>query len=524
MSADAPRFLDRLTANVMTMRSALMRKLLQYDDRRDINAECGYPETNPTAIDYRSMYDRHGVAQRVVNLYPEERWRRDVNIMENREADQTDFERTFDGLQKKCNVLYYIQRLDKISGIGRFGVMLFGLNDGLKLDQPVKGFKDDGTVNEKDRGELEVTFIRVFDESLIRISEFERDERNPRFGLPKYYTLKFADPTSSPEGDSAPPEQYTELKVHWSRVVHAADNRVTSEIIGASRQLVVWDRLLDMRKIFGGNGEMYWRGAFNGISLESHPNLEDVEIDVSATRDQLDLYMNGLQRYLVLSGMSAKSLAPNVASPEPHFKTALLGITIPLACPYRVFVGSEQASQASTQDIETWRGRMNKTNTDYTGPQLVVPVIQRLIDYGAVAPPDKPEEGMEVGTFEAEFPDLNEQDDTTKIENSSKLTEAIAKYIQSGASELIPEKEFLTMILNFDDDEAEAILEAAEQRMEEEREAEMELASHLEERISDDDTLRLAPPEGTERIPEPGENPRTPGGGAGNKPPQRNRD
>lgn len=488
--------LKSLVANAMSMRAAFMKQMM--DPRRDIDKECGYPEHDPNAHQLRRMYDRSGIAQRVVHLYPEERWRREVDVRENKDADNTDFETTFKSLQKKSNILYYIQRLDKVSGIGRFGVLLMGVNDGKPLDQPVDGVSPDGTW--RDGLEYECLFMRVFDESLVDIAAYQTDPTNPRFGEPTYYNIKFADPTTVSHGTGVNPNNHIQRKVHWSRIVHAADNRVTSEIIGTSRQLVVWNRLLDLRKIQGGNGEMYWKGAFNGVSLESHPSLEDVDLDFDDSKEQLDLYMNGLQRYLITSGMSAKTLQPSVASPEPHFKTALMGITIPLACPYRVFLGSEQASQASTQDIETWRGRMNKTNKDYTGPELVHPVIQRCIDLGFIAPPDKPEDGMETGTFEVDFPDLNEQSDETRIENGAKLTEAVAKYVQSGASELIPELEFLTVILGIEEGEAEAILEAAEKRNEEEDAAEKALNDALRETVDGEEDLRLTPPEGAERF------------------------
>ena len=160
---------------------------------------------------------------------------------------------------------------------------------------------------------------------------------------------------------------------------------------------------------------------------------------------------------------------------------------------------------ASTQDIETWRGRMNKRNADKTGPMIVTPVIQRLIDVGAIAPPDKPEEGMEEGTFDTCFPDLNAPTDENQTDQAAKMTEAISKYVQSGAAELIPEKEFLTKVLHFDPDEADAILEAADKRIEEEEEAQQELERKLTERVAGDPSLRVSPPEGTERIPDPAE-------------------
>ncbi len=498
--SDVPNIqaVDRMVQNAMTMRQQFLKQM--FDPRRNIEEECGYPEVNPSAMELRRMYDRHGLASRVVGLKPEECWQLDPEIRENEDSELTEFEDAFKTFQEQHNLIHFMMRADEISGIGRYGIMLFGLDDGQQLHQPVAGISEDGTPTPRP-GNHRVTFLRVFDESLVDVVDWEQDPTNPRFGEPKFYHISFVDPTTSTEGTSSQPDHSIQKKVHWSRVIHLCDERTTSEVVGNSRQLVVWDRLLDARKIFGGNGEMYWRGAFPGVSVESQPQNEDVELDIAATRDQMELYMNGLQRYLMTTGMTAKSLTPQVASPEPHFKTMLLGITIPLKVPYRIFVGSEQASMASTQDIETWRGRMNTRNQRYTIPNVIKPVVQRLIDYGALPTPQATDD-RGYPMFKVVFPDLNAPTDEQKLTNAAAMTEAMAKYVQSGSSELIPEREFLTIIMDFDEEQADAILEAAMQRINDQEEEQAALDEALSERLSTDPTLRLAPPEGAERIPE----------------------
>lgn len=494
--------LNQLAMDAYTMRRSILNKM--FDPRRDIDTECGYPKADPSAHDFRRMYDREGVASRVCKLYPQESWARDLTIKENEECDDTDFERAFKSFQRKHNILHYMRRADVMSGIGRFGVIMFGLDDNKRLEEPVEGSNEDGTWNETPT-EKEVTFIRVFDESLIDIASYETDETNPRFGQPKFYNITFEDPRNQPHGTGSQPMKQTQSKVHWTRCVHLADNRTSSEIVGSSRQLVVWNRLLDCRKIQGGTGEMWWRGAFPGISLESQQN-EDIDfdsLDFSETREDLEMYMNGLQRYLINVGMNAKSLAPQIASPEHHFKITIMGIAIPLCCPYRVFMGSEQASMASDQDISTWRERMNGRNDDYTNPMVVQPIVQRLIDFGVLPKPDKPDDGLDAGYFAGDFPDLNAPSDKEKIENMSKIVEAMAKYVQSGMAELIPEREFLTLIMDMSQAQADNIMEAAEGRIEEEEAAQAAMEERLAARVEADPNMRLTPPEGAERIPEP---------------------
>jgi hypothetical protein len=54
-----------LTTNEVTSRRELLKSLL--DPRRDINYECGYPETETISVrDYKQMYERESVGTRVV--------------------------------------------------------------------------------------------------------------------------------------------------------------------------------------------------------------------------------------------------------------------------------------------------------------------------------------------------------------------------------------------------------------------------------------------------------------------------
>src|SRR6185312_3650467 len=149
------------------------------------------------------------------------------------------------------------------------------------------------------------------------------------------------------------------VRVHWSRVIHIADNLRNSEIFGVPRMQPVYNRLLDLRKLYGGSAEMYWAGAFPGLSLETNPQLGgDVLIDQSAVRSMMGQYRNGLQRYLQLTGMSAKVLSPTVVDPTQQVDKQIEAICIELTIPVRVFKGSERGELASNQDDSTWNDRV----------------------------------------------------------------------------------------------------------------------------------------------------------------------
>lgn len=446
--------------NAMTTRADILKKL--FDPRRDIDEECGYPKTI-TEAQYRRMYDR-GLGRRVVDLYPSETWKEFPRIYEDPDPEATTpFERALEVLEDKKHIMHYMQRADELSGIGHYGVILWGIADGAAtLADPVDGYEGWEELT-GDPGYMAPTrrllYIRVLDESLVRIAEYERDVMSPRYGMPVYYSITLADPRTLESGATESPPDYTEQRVHWTRITHIADNRKTSEIIGSPRQEPVWDRLYDLRKVLSGNGEMFWKGGFPGFSLETQPGYENATLDEETTRQAMFDYMNGMQRYINLVGMSAKSLSPQVADPTASFESQIKAICVTLGVPYRVFMGIEEGVVAGDQATNAWEGRLKNRQTRYVTPMIIDPVLQRLIDFG-VLPPTKEPSGWTV-----EWPDQTEptEDETATV--AVKKTEAMAKYVGGGVDVLVPPLEFLTLILGMDDDTAMSILDAAVERI-----------------------------------------------------------
>jgi hypothetical protein len=458
-------------SSISLMRKNILTKLL--DPRRDIDIECGYP-SDISAQQFRYLYDREGIAERVVSIYPSECWAVDPKIKENEESDETEFETTFDQLQRSLNLWSYLSRIDVMSGIGRYGVLLLGLDDGKNLSEPVEGISETG--EKVGNAQHKLLYLRVFDESLIDIGSFERDESNPRFGQPIYYNITFGT-----IGEGINLDEGTIARVHWTRVIHVADNRLSSETFGVSRMRPVYNRLYDLRKLLGGSAEMFWKGAFPGYSFEVNPDLGDVELDTVALRAEFDSYSNGLQRYLALAGVQAKSLSPQVANPEAHINAQIKAIAITLGVPHRIFMGSEAAQLASSQDKQTWNNRVKHRQDKYVIPYVIRPFVDRLIAFGILP---------EVEDYEVRFADLSTPSEEDKARVAGIQIEAISKYVQSGADALVPPMEFLTVIMGLTTDQAEAILMAAadqiDQDMIDEEAYEQELIDEEEEPVEEE--------------------------------------
>ena len=297
-------------------------------------------------------------------------------------------------------------------------------------------------------------YMRVFDESLIQITRYEADTTNSRFGQPVMYLVTINDPKEMHSGIGL---TTATISVHWSRVIHVADNLNSSEVFGVPRMRPVWNRLCDLKKLYGGSAEMYWKAAFMGLALETHPQLGgDVQLDITELRQQLERYQNSLQRYLAIEGTHVNPLAPQVVSPADHIDKEIEAICVQLDVPKRKFMGSERGELASSQDDGDWNGTLMERQTNYLTPKIIIPFVDRLIMIGILPPPTQ---------YKLKWPDLNSLEADEQAQIGLQQTQAIAAYMQGGCDALISPQDYLVYVLGFDEEEAEAILDNTHQHL-----------------------------------------------------------
>lgn len=454
--------LVNMTTNLLLSRTAALEGRSLDPPNRDYDKECGYPSDNPTLDQYRQMVERVGVATRVNSVFSSESWSIEPQIFQVEDPRVTAFERAWKKLVFRMNPFHYLERADEMSGIGRFGILLLGIDDGKALDQPVDGIDEKGQkvtrTSDKSRNLL---YLRVFPEYLVTVQEVEKDPNNPRFNEPIMYRIKTSDPRDMQSESSLVSDENTQtseggvvdLDVHWTRVIHIADNRGTSEIYGTPRLKAVYNYILDVRKVVGGSAEMFWKGAFPGISFETFPELTaEAELDAESVKKEIEAYSNGLQRYMRLVGMSAKSLAPQVADPSNHLTSLLQLICATIQVPLKVFMGSESGHLASTEDSVAWNRRLKKRQNTYITPMILKPFINRLM-YVDILP--------WVEEYNIEWRDLNVLSDTDKAQISLQKAQALLQYVTSGTYTLVPPRMFLELVLGFSTDEAKTIIDNA---------------------------------------------------------------
>jgi hypothetical protein len=440
----------RFLLNETTLRREAIAKLL--NPGKDINYECGYPDSIATT-DYRQMYDRESVAWRVVRVLPEECWKSPPSIYETEKAEKTQWDKAWSDLQTHRSIIQYMQRIDILSGIGRFGVLLLGISDGKNLNEPVEGI-DEMTGEKTGNAKYELMYLKALDENAVEIDKKEGDKTSPRYGMPKLYSIDFDKGTGE--------VRQVNTKVHWTRVVHIADNRDTSDVYGTPRMQPVYNRLLDIRKVLSGSGEMFWKGGFPGYNAVFDPKvvtpdmIQD-ETFVAAIKENLKTEIQklfaGMQRVTGLVGMELKSLQPQVADPKGHFDTHLRGVALALGVPYRIFIGTEEAKLASSQDVRNWNSRVANRQTNYLDPMLIRPVVDRLMAFGVLP---------EAKQYTIEWPDLNIVTEKDAAEVARIVTEALARYVTGDVAPIFPPLEYFTKILGMEQDEAEEVIRASQ--------------------------------------------------------------
>lgn len=483
----------RMMLNAYTERIDLLRRAMGRKPavNIDVERECSYPDAL-LIEDYYDEFRRNGIARRLVKLMPEETWETPPELWEDDDPlMETPFEQAWQHLVKRLHVWSILHRADVLSGIGRYGVVLIGFSDGDDLAKPVPGLEEvlkarflkppeakakqanssstttttpsptDPTVKAPatppttadNATKRQVLYLQTYSERHATVTKHETNTKHWRFGLPTEYSIQIASGTEGAIGDGN--EQATStITVHWTRVLHVCDNRMSNDTYSESRMEHGFHRLIDMKRLLGGSAMMFWQGAFPGISFEVPPDVAaEVDIDVEAIRSEFVKYTEGLQRFLALSGVQAKQLMPTVASPKDHFEVQMAALCVGEGVPLRKFLGSEEGKQAADQDAISWNKRVRRRQLLYVTPYIIEQFVELLIAAQAVPEP--------ADALKIEWEDLNEPSDGEKATTANTRMDAIQKYVASGADTLIPPEFFLTLILGFTEDEAQSMLEAA---------------------------------------------------------------
>ena len=425
---------DRLAIyTALLSRAQLAAKLgYQYDGNRDVYEALGYPK-QLYYTDYFAKYERHDIAKAVVKRPITAAWRGQVRIEQAGVDNETSFEKMWKKLWISLGLKSRFIRLDKLSTLGEYGVLLLGLDDmsnGSDWRRPVKS------------GTRELLYVRPLSQQAATISTIEKDRSNPRYGLPETYNIALA----NADGSSGPT-----LSVHHSRVIHVPGELLESETYGEPALKCIFNRLIDLERIVGGSGEMFWRGARPGYQGEVDKDFTVTDTMRQLLEAQLDEFENNLRRFMINEGISLKALETQVADPRNHVLVQLQMISAETGIPIRILIGSERGELASTEDKTTWLELVQTRQEDYMEMQILRPFIERCIDYGVLPKPGRRD-------YQIIWPDLFSPSEKERAEIGKIRASALQSYLNNPKAPLVvPPEIFYEFMLGLTNEELEHV-------------------------------------------------------------------
>ena len=434
--------------NIQVLSALIDRALLsarlgeQYGGDRDIYEALGYP-VQIEYSEYASKYLRQDIASAVINRPVNATWRGDVEIMEAGDDKETALEKAWKDLEEELGLKSRFIRLDKLAGIGKYGVLVLGLDDVKK--------KDDAKLPVV--GKRKLMYVKPLGQDNAKIASWETKPGNKRYGLPVLYDITIVD--SSTKATSV-------LQVHHSRIIHIVDGKLESEIEGQPRLENVYNRLMDLEKLTGGDAEMFWRGARPGYQGKVDKDYQLTQEMKDGLEDTVDEFEHNLRRIMVNEGIDLEALAQQVADPANHVDIQIQMISAATGIPKRILTGSERGELSSAQDKDEWMTYVQARRKEYAEPLILRPFIDRCIEYGIL--PKASTEGYSV-----KWEDLFAISESERVTIGKGRSEALSKYVSSPVGEAVmPPEAFLRYCMGFDEDEIEIILEMQEAFVKEE--------------------------------------------------------
>jgi len=419
----------------------------QYGTDRNLYKALGYPETEITFEEFLSRYLRQDIAKAVIDRPVKATWQGPLEILESGEKEDTPLEKAWRELDKRLSLKSKFARCDRLTGIGSYGVLLLGLNDVKKKED----FERPVNKNVK----LRLDYVKPFSSKSAQISSFVSDSSNPRYGMPEIYDISVNDVESNNIASS--------IKVHYTRVIHVVEDPLESEIYGIPRLEAIYNRLMDLEKVVGGDAEMFWRGARPGYQGKVDKDYQMTPAAEADLKDQIDEFEHNLRRFLINEGIEISALEQQIADPSSHVDSLLKMISAVTSIPIRILVGSERGELASSQDWIQWLSYIQARREEFAEVAIVRPFVDKCIEYGILPKPV-------TGTYSVKWADPYAQSEMARVEIGMKRAGAIREYTYNiSEQDVVPVDAFLEFCLGFTQDQIELIHQMREKEIEEEQ-------------------------------------------------------
>lgn len=436
-----------LSERLQTMSQILSRAQLaskmgySYSDDRDLYEVLGY-DTDIDYEDYAALYTRLDIAQAIINRPVGMTWKGPLTIMESDDDKESPLEKIWNELENELKLKKNFIRLDKLTCLGHYGVLLLGLDD-------VKEQKD--FEREVKGGTRKLLYVKAFSEDAATINSYVTSTTDKRYGLPLIYSIEL----TNSEGASST------ILVHYTRVIHVTQGLLESEVEGTPTLEAVYNRLKDLEKLVGGSAEMFWRGARPGYQLKMDKDVTITTETANDLQDQMDEFDHNLRRFFTTKGGDIVPLSPQVQSPKDHVDIQIQMISAVTGIPKKILTGTERGELASSQDQEAWLSMIQTRREEYAEPSIIRPFVDRLIELKILP---KPAEDYFVN-----WQDLFSRSDKDMAEVGKIRADALKQYASvPGVEQVVPAEAFFEFMLGFDDDQIGRIKEMQKAQVNEE--------------------------------------------------------
>ncbi len=430
-------------ASTLVARAELGNRMgISYDGDRNLYQALGYKETLAYK-DFVTQFIRQDIARAVIERPVKVTWSGPLSVIESKDAETTNLEKDWVALERYLKLKSMFVRLDKLTGLGRYGVLLLGFDDVTNVQNwatPVK------------KGKRKLLYVRPLGESSAIIDTWVTDTTNERYGLPELYNVILTQPQNGASTFNIASGVGTTIKVHYSRVIHVVENAMESETEGTPRLEVVFNRLQDLEKLVGGSAEMFWRGARPGYAGEVDKEYSMGTPEKEALKDQIDEYEHNLRRLFINQGVKLQALATQISDPKSHVDVQLMMISAVTGIPKRILSGSERGELASSQDAAEWIAFVQGRREEFAEPHIIRPFIDRMIEYGVLPKPNV--------DYSIEWADLFSVSEKDKVEIGRIRATALREYfVNPLAPEVIPPDAFMEFFLGLTQSQIDLITE-----------------------------------------------------------------
>lgn len=359
--------------------------------------------------DFYDKFDRNGIAEGAVEQTVLQTWEDYPTFGEDDDADnETDREAALRQKLEKLRFWQKIAETDRRGMVGAYSGLILRIADDLPFNAPVQRMNS---------GLDALVEVIPAWEGQLRVAAWFDDIKDENYGQPKMFQFNEANVGQNKLMNRA-------FDVHPDRVIIWSRD---GTVHGRSMLKSGFDDLMTMERIVGAGGEAFRRNATGRPVLETNKDIkiDDLRRGLGVTTDeeiadamakQIEDFSEGFDKFLMLQGMTAKTLDAKIDNPEHPFAIALQSFCASWPIPAKVLVGSQTGERASSEDNQIWKKTNNARRTNICKPNLME-ILDRLKRFGII-------EDIE---WIIQWSDLTESTMADKIERAAKMNEMNAK-------------------------------------------------------------------------------------------------